>query len=147
VRDNLTLGNFRPVSSAGVLSAGRESAFVQRMVTAFSVALRTSRQEVSSLSGGNQQKVLLARVVAREPRLLLMFDATRGVDVGTKEEIYRLMHQECERGAGILFYSSEISELVNLAHRVVVLHDGRIRAHLTGAEISEHRILASALGG
>ena len=89
-----------------------------------------ARQNVASLSGGNQQKVLLGRVLACSPRLLLMFDATRGVDVGTKSEIYALMRTECSNGVGILFYSSDVAELVNMADRVIVLHDGVVRGKL-----------------
>jgi ribose transport system ATP-binding protein len=76
-----------------------------------------------------------------------MYDATRGVDVGTKAEIYRLMREQCEAGTAILFYSTDVQELVNLADRVLVLHDGRIRAHLEGEEITESRIVAESVGG
>ena len=111
------------------------------------VTMRTARQEVSALSGGNQQKVLLGRVISRAPRLLLMFDATRGVDVGTKTEIYGLMREECARGAAILFYSTDAAELANLSDRVLVIHDGRLRADLAGAELTEARIIAASVGG
>ena len=109
--------------------------------------MRSSRQEVNALSGGNQQKVLLGRVLAQRPQVLLMYDATRGVDVGTKAEIYRLMRELCDEGVSIIFYSTDVLELVNLAHRVIVLHDGEIRALLEGADINEHRILAASVGG
>ncbi len=78
---------------------------------------------------------------------MLMYDATRGVDVGTKTEIYQLMHEQCARGVGILFYSTDASELANMADQVVVLHDGTIRARLTGADLTEERIIAAAVGG
>ncbi len=76
-----------------------------------------------------------------------MYDATRGVDVGTKAEIYRLMREQCESGMSILFYSTDVTELVNMADRVVVLHDGQIRADLQGTEITESRIVAESVGG
>jgi ribose transport system ATP-binding protein len=79
--------------------------------------------------------------------LLLLYDATRGVDVGTKSEIYQLMLEQCARGVGILFYSTDASELANMADRVVVMHDGTIRARLAGAELTEERIIAAAVGG
>jgi ribose transport system ATP-binding protein len=100
---------------------------------------------VAGLSGGNQQKVLLGRVLATDPKLLLLFDATRGVDVGTKSEIYRLVRERCARGVGVLFYSSDAAELANFADRVVVLHDGHVRANLRG-EITEEQIIAAAVG-
>jgi ABC-type sugar transport system ATPase subunit len=76
-----------------------------------------------------------------------MYDATRGVDVGTKSEIYKLMREQCEQGVGILFYSTDASELANMADRVLVLHDGRVRAHLSGVELTEANIIAHAVGG
>jgi ABC-type sugar transport system ATPase subunit len=109
--------------------------------------MRNLRQDVAALSGGNQQKVILARVLAQRPSLLLMYDATRGVDVGTKAEIYRLMREQCESGTSILFYSTDVVELVNMSDRVIVLHDGQIRAHLEGVEITESRIVAESVGG
>ena len=95
------------------------------------VTMRSTPQEVSALSGGNQQKVLLGRVISRTPRLLLMYDATRGVDVGTKTEIYCADARGVRAGAAILFYSTDAAELANLSDRVIVLHDG---AHPRGAE-------------
>ena len=109
--------------------------------------MKNLRQEAAALSGGNQQKIILGRVLAQRPSLLLMYDATRGVDVGTKAEIYRLMRAQCEQGTSILFYSTDVAELVNLADRVIVLHDGRIRAELDGEEITESRIVAESVGG
>ena len=109
--------------------------------------MSSARQEVSALSGGNQQKVLLGRVLAQRPSLLLMYDATRGVDVGTKSEIYRLMRGLCAEGVSILFYSTDVYELANLADRVLVLHDGTVRAHLQGADITESNIVAASVGG
>jgi ribose transport system ATP-binding protein len=110
------------------------------------ITMRSPLEPVGALSGGNQQKVLLARVLARSPKLLLLYDATRGVDVGTKAEIYRLMREQAAAGVAVLFYSSDAAELANLADRVIVLHDGRVAAELTG-EIAEEDIVAAAVGG
>jgi len=147
VRDNISLGNLGRVSSASFISARRERQLVRSAINSLHIALRHSWQEANSLSGGNQQKVLLGRVLAGRPDLLLMYDATRGVDVGTKTEIYELMHEQCARGVGILFYSTDAAELANLADRVVVLHDGTVRARLSGADLTEERIIAAAVGG
>jgi ribose transport system ATP-binding protein len=147
VRDNISLGNLGSVSSGTLISARRERQLVRAAIESLHIALRHPRQEANALSGGNQQKVLLARVLAGEPDLMLMYDATRGVDVGTKTEIYQLMHEQCARGVGILFYSTDASELANMADEVVVLHDGTIRARLSGADLTEERIIAAAVGG
>jgi ribose transport system ATP-binding protein len=147
VRDNISLGNLGSVSSGTLISSRRERQLVRAAIESLHIALRHPRQEANALSGGNQQKVLLARVLAGEPDLMLMYDATRGVDVGTKTEIYQLMHEQCARGVGILFYSTDASELANMADEVVVLHDGTIRARLSGADLTEERIIAAAVGG
>ena len=146
IRDNISLGNFDRISRFGFISTRKERELVAGVIDSMQVKMSRTTQEVSALSGGNQQKVLLGRVISRTPKLLLMFDATRGVDVGTKTEIYSLMRQECERGAGILFYSTDAAELANLSDRTIVLHDGAIRAELSGSELTEERIVAAAVG-
>jgi ribose transport system ATP-binding protein len=147
IRDNISVGNLRSISRFGLVNPLRERTLVRAALEQLNVRMSHPLQEVSALSGGNQQKVLLARVPARDPALLLMFDATRGVDVGTKVEIYRLMRGLCERGVSILFYSSDVFELANLSDRVIVLHDGRVRALLAGEDLDERRILAAVVGG
>jgi ribose transport system ATP-binding protein len=147
IRENISVGNLPKISSWGLVNRAKESKLLASAVSQLNVAMKNLRQEVSALSGGNQQKVILARVLAQEPSLLLMYDATRGVDVGTKAEIYRLMREQCESGRSILFYSTDVVELVNMSDRVVVLHDGQIRAELHGAEITESRIVAESVGG
>jgi ribose transport system ATP-binding protein len=147
IRENISVGSLSAISSWGVVNRAKESKLLSFAVSQLNVKMKNLRQDVSALSGGNQQKVLLARVLAQNPSLLLMYDATRGVDVGTKAEIYRLMREQCEAGTAILFYSTDVVELVNMADRVVVLHDGQIRAELHGAEITESRIVAESVGG
>jgi ABC-type sugar transport system ATPase subunit len=147
VRDNISLGNLGSVSSWSLISGRRERRLVRASIESLHIMLRHARQDVNSLSGGNQQKVLLGRVLAAKPDLLLMYDATRGVDVGTKSELYQLMHEQCARGVGILFYSTDAAELANMADQVIVLHDGTIRARLSGADLTEGRIVAAAVGG
>jgi ribose transport system ATP-binding protein len=147
VRDNISVGSLARISDWGFVNRAKERKLIAFAVAQLNVVMRNLRQEVAALSGGNQQKVILGRVLAQRPSLLLMYDATRGVDVGTKAEIYRLMREQCESGTSILFYSTDVAELVNMADRVVVLHDGQIRAHLDGAEITESRIVAESVGG
>jgi ribose transport system ATP-binding protein len=147
VRDNISLGSLPRISTAGLVVPEKERGLIAFAVSQLSIVMKNLRQEAASLSGGNQQKVILGRVLAQRPSLLLMYDATRGVDVGTKAEIYRLMRAQCEQGTSILFYSTDVAELVNLADRVIVLHDGQIRVQLDGAEITESRIVAESVGG
>lgn len=147
VRDNISLGNLSSVSAGSFVLARREQQLTRTAIESLDIMLRNPRQEASSLSGGNQQKVLLGRVLARKPNLLLMYDATRGVDVGTRAEIYQLMHEQCAQGVSVLFFSTDAAELANMADWVIVLHDGTIRTRLSGVDLTEERIIAAAVGG
>jgi ABC-type sugar transport system ATPase subunit len=101
---------------------------------------------VGNLSGGNQQKVVLAKALVDEPDVLLLHDCTRGVDVGTKAEIFALMAQLAAAGTAIVFYSSDLSELVHMCDRVVVMVEGMARGVLERSELSEGAILRLAVG-
>jgi ribose transport system ATP-binding protein len=98
-----------------------------------------------SLSGGNQQKVVIAKWLMAEPRIILLNDPTRGIDVGTKQEIYALLRRLADQGAAIVFYTTDYDELIGCCDRALVLYDGAIRRELAGAEITEHALIASAL--
>ena len=104
------------------------------------------QEPVSSLSGGNAQKVVIGKWLMRKPKVLLMDDPTKGVDVGTKAEFYELLTQLCKEGRTILFYSSDDEELIGLCDRVLVLHDGMIRAELSGKTLTKEGLIAASLG-
>jgi ribose transport system ATP-binding protein len=98
-----------------------------------------------ALSGGNQQKVVIAKWLMAEPRIILLNDPTRGIDVGTKQEIYALLRRLADQGAAIVFYTTDYDELIGCCDRALVLYDGAIRRELAGAEITEQALIASAL--
>ena len=100
---------------------------------------------VSTLSGGNQQKVVIAKWLMTEPGIILLNDPTRGIDVGTKQEIYRLLRDLADAGACILFYSTDYEELIGCCDRVAVMYAGRVVRELEGEEINERNLIASAL--
>jgi ribose transport system ATP-binding protein len=104
------------------------------------------KEPVSSLSGGNAQKVVIGKWLMRKPKLLLMDDPTKGVDVGTKAEFYELLTQLCNEGKTILFYSSDDEELIGLSDRVLVIYDGMIRTELSGASLTKENLIAASLG-
>ena len=104
------------------------------------------QDDVGTLSGGNQQKVVFGRMLLTEPRLLLLDEPTRGVDIGAKSEIYRLLGELAGQGIGVLLASSELPELVGVCDRVVVLRDGRDVASFSTADSSEGELLAAAMG-
>jgi ribose transport system ATP-binding protein len=104
------------------------------------------RQSVQSLSGGNQQKVVLAKWLLLQPRALLLDEPTRGVDVGAKEEIYHLIEQAAEGGAAVLFVSSELPEVLGLADRILIMHEGRMAGELSRTVANEEAVMRLATG-
>jgi ribose transport system ATP-binding protein len=145
VRENLTLAVIPRFSTGGVLSSRREKALVDEMMNFLRIKAKTPDQLAGTLSGGNQQKVVFGKMLLTEARVLLLFDPTRGVDVGTKGEIFTLMRDLAAKGYAILFYSSDLPELVHVADRVAVMRNGRMAAILEGEGISEDGILRAAM--
>jgi len=145
VRENLTLAVIKRFSDRGFLSSRKEAALVKEMVDFLRIKAETSEQLAGTLSGGNQQKVIFGKMLLTEARVLLLYDPTRGVDVGTKGEIFQLMRDLAAKGYAILFHSSDLPELVHVADRVLVLRNGRIAATLDGSRISEESILGAAM--
>jgi ribose transport system ATP-binding protein len=101
---------------------------------------------VSVLSGGNAQKVVIGKWLLRNPRLLLLDDPTKGVDIGAKMEFYRLLTHLCDEGTTVILYSSDDEELVGLCDRVLVMHDGRISSELAGGSLTTANLVAASLG-
>ena len=125
VRDNLTLAILPRISALGVLRRRRESRLVSGIVERLQIRTRRpSVQEVGTLSGGNQQKVLIGRWLLADSDVMLLYDVTRGVDVATKHDIYELMVGLLGEGKALLFYSSETEETAHLCHRVIVIREG-----------------------
>jgi ribose transport system ATP-binding protein len=146
VRDNLTLATLERVSTAGFIRREPERAAVASIVEQLRVRTRKpDTQPVGTLSGGNQQKVLMGRWLLTDAEILLLFDVTRGVDAATKHDFYRLVADLAARGKAILLYSSETEEIANLCHRVVVLREGRISAELAGPVGDAEAIVAASL--
>jgi ribose transport system ATP-binding protein len=146
VRDNLTLAVLGRVAFKGVLKRTTEQALVRRAVRRLNIhTSRPSVQEVATLSGGNQQKVLIGRWLLAESDILLLYDITRGVDVGTKHDIYELMMELVAEGKSLLFYSSETEEMARLCHRILVMREGRIAAELNGSSTDAEAIVAASL--
>ncbi len=145
IRNNLTLAILRRISGAGVLRPVLERRLAQAVATQLNVRMSGLNAPVSSLSGGNQQKVLIGRWLLAEPRILLLYDITRGVDVATKHELYELIMQLATQGHAILLYSSDAEELAHLSHRVLVMREGRIAAELTPPGITAEQIVSAAV--
>jgi ribose transport system ATP-binding protein len=145
VRENLTLSVIKRFTEKGFLSRQKEAALVKEMVDFLHIKAGTPEQLAGTLSGGNQQKVIFGKMLLTEARVLLLYDPTRGVDVGTKGEIFQLMRDLAAKGYAILFHSSDMPELVHVADRMLVLRNGRVAATLEGVRISEAGILRAAM--
>jgi len=145
IADNLSMASLDRRSRGPFIDAERTRAAVERAIEQLRIKIGEASDPVSTLSGGNQQKVVLAKWLATNPDVILLNDPTRGIDVGTKQEIYRLMRELADAGACILFYSTDYEELVGCCDRVAVLYDGRIVRELEGETITERNLIASAL--
>jgi ribose transport system ATP-binding protein len=146
VRDNLSLAILGRVSRFGVIQRRLERPLVGSVIDRLQIKTRdASFQEVGTLSGGNQQKVLIGRWLLTEPDVLLLFDITRGVDVGTKHDIYELVVKLAAEGKALLYYSSETEEIARLCHRVLVMREGRIVSELSGEDATAESIVGASL--
>ncbi|WP_061935106.1 sugar ABC transporter ATP-binding protein [Aureimonas sp. AU22] len=143
VAENLTLALMPRLAKAGLVDEAAQRAVVDRFVKRLGIKLASPDQKIRELSGGNQQKVLLARWLAMNPRLLIVDEPTRGIDIGAKAEILTLLRELSKDGLGVLMISSEIEEVLSLADRVTVLADGQTVAELSGDGISEPAILSA----
>jgi ABC-type sugar transport system ATPase subunit len=147
IRRNIVLSILPRISRRlGILNLRQEKAVADRQVRALSIKSAGTGMPVDSLSGGNQQKVALARCLAADPEMLILAEPTQGIDVGVKFELYQFIMDQSRKGRGVLLVSSEIAEIVRLAHRVMVMREGRIAKILDRAQMSQGRILSLALG-
>lgn len=128
------------------LRIGKAKKDAQQTGDSLNLVMAGLEEPVNSLSGGNAQKVVLGKWLMRDPRMLLLDDPTKGVDVGTKAEIYALLTQLCQEGKTILLYSTDDEELIGLCDRILVLHDGKIRTELSGATQTKENLIAASLG-
>jgi ribose transport system ATP-binding protein len=145
VSANLTLSTLRQISAIGVVRRGRERRAAGDMIDALKIRTPDLSSAVGTLSGGNQQKVLLARWLMTASRIVLLYDVTRGVDIATKHEIYDLMMRLAGEGRAVLFYSSDAEELAHLCHRVLVMREGRIATELAAPSVTATDIVSAAV--
>jgi ribose transport system ATP-binding protein len=145
VRENLSFAALDRIAWRGIIDRAAETKRVTNMMDLLTIRANRTDIPVGSLSGGNQQKVVIAKWLMTEPRIILLNDPTRGIDVGTKQEIYLLLRQLADAGAGIVFYSTDYDELIGCCDRALVLYDGAIKRVLDGDQITQRSLIASAL--
>jgi len=146
VRENLSLPSLRRDQKNGFLNRAEENRVTTQMIRDLNIKTPGPEQIVQFLSGGNQQKVVLGKWLAMNPKVLLLDEPTRGIDVGAKREIYRLMEQLAETGVAVLFVSSEMEEILGMSDRALVMHEGRITGELRRDELSEEAVMHLATG-
>lgn len=147
VQDNLSLANLDTISSNGWISSRKENDLYKKLVQKLGVRTSGPSQLAKSLSGGNQQKVVIAKWLERNPKVLILDEPTRGVDVGAKKEIYSIINELAEQGVAIIMVSSELPEVIGMSTRVAVMFEGKLMKILKREELNEELIMHYATGG
>jgi ribose transport system ATP-binding protein len=145
VRDNLRFAALSRFARGGVIDRTAERRAIDEMIKLLAIKTDGIAVPAGSLSGGNQQKVVIAKWLMRSPRIILLNDPTRGIDVGTKQELYQLLRNLADEGAAIVLYSTDYDELIGCCDKVLVMYDGTVRRTLVGDEITERALIGSAL--
>ena len=146
VAENISLPDLKSYAAGMMLSARQEIANADVQKKRLNIKTPSVMTQVGSLSGGNQQKVVLARWLSMQPRVVIFDEPTRGIDVGAKQEIYQLMRALADKGVGILMISSDMEEVIGVSDRIAVMHEGAISGFLNRSEFSEQSILQLAVG-
>ena len=147
VRENIALPNLFHFSKKGYINQKTEQEFVYKLVERLKIKTESAETSVSHLSGGNQQKVVIAKWIGIGLKLLILDEPTRGVDIGAKREIYELMNELTKRGVAIIMVSSELPEILGMSDRVIVVHEGTITGELPIQEATQEKIMTLATGG
>jgi ribose transport system ATP-binding protein len=146
ISSNITAMDLKQVSSRGLVDGKLTQALSSRLADKLNIKYHALMQLVSSLSGGNQQKVLIAKLLSVNPAVIIMDEPTRGIDVGAKSEIHRLLRDLADQGIGVIMISSELPEVIGMCDRVLVMHEGRQCDIISGDQITEEHIIQLASG-
>ena len=146
MQPNLTLLALPKFVRGFMVDRGAEAKALERGIRRFDIRTRDAGIQVGDLSGGNQQKLLLAKIMEADPRIVIIDEPTRGIDVGTKQQIYHFIAALASEGVAVVVISSEMPEIIGICHRVVVMREGQITGVLSGDEINENEIVRYAAG-
>ena len=141
IKQNITLANLNRIANRGVVDANAEIKHANEFKSALNIKTPSVEQKVQNLSGGNQQKVSIAKWLFVEPNVLILDEPTRGIDVGAKYEIYTIMNRLVEQGMSIIMISSELPEVLGMSDRIYVVASGRIGGELSSAEATQEKIM------
>ena len=143
---NVSLTRLRALSRGGLIRSSAENSLAEEWAARLQLKFHRLSDSVGTLSGGNQQKVVLGKWLATGPKVLIVDEPTRGIDVGTKAEVHRLMSELAGQGVAVLMISSELPEVLGMADRVLVMHEGRLTGELSRAEADEESVIRLATG-
>lgn len=146
IAQNISSANLEAVSKRGWIIKKREYSLSEKYVKALSIKIPGLSYPISNLSGGNQQKCLIGKWLSTNPKVIIMDEPTRGIDVGAKREIHNLLRSLSEQGVGVIIVSSELPEIIGVADRIAVMHEGRLAGFLQGEQVSEENIMKLASG-
>lgn len=147
IQENVSLANLKKVSSSGIVKKEREESLVNQYIEQLKIRTSGPKQSAKSLSGGNQQKVVLAKWLGTEPEILILDEPTRGVDIGARKEIYHIINELAQAGVAILMISSELPEVIGMADRVIVMQEGKLTGEVQKEEMTQELIMHYATGG
>ncbi|WP_028991726.1 sugar ABC transporter ATP-binding protein [Thermoanaerobacter thermocopriae] len=148
LKENMTLSALKSISDyIGTIYHSKEKYLVNQMIEKLNIKTSSINQKISKLSGGNQQKIAIAKCLLTNPKLIILDEPTRGIDVGAKNEIYKLINNLKKQGIGIILISSELPEVLNISDRIIVMHEGRITGEILHEEATEEKVMLKAVGG
>ncbi|QGU94655.1 ATP-binding cassette domain-containing protein [Clostridium bovifaecis] len=147
IKENVSLASLDKIKNNSLLNDSKEKEMVDRQVKQLNIKISSPEQAVGNLSGGNQQKVVFAKMLETKPKVLILDEPTRGVDVGAKAEIYQIINQLTEDGISIILVSSDLPELIGMSDRILVMKEGKIQKELSRSEANQEIVLSYAAGG
>ena len=147
ILNNIEMSSLKTLSHAGFMNASAENECVNKYAEQLHIKMANKRLPASSLSGGNQQKVVIAKCLATEPEILILDEPTRGIDVGSKAEIYQIINDLAKKGVAVIIVSSELPELLNISDRIIVMREGFVTGEIRANEANEESVMKLATKG
>ena len=147
IAENIEIANLNKISKNSVLQKSKQKELVKKGIEEFRIRCFGPEHECHNLSGGNQQKVVLAKWIYTDPKILILDEPTRGVDIGAKKEIYSVINDLAAKGVAVILVSSELPEVLGMSDRITVVHEGKITGTLTAEEADQAKVMTLATGG
>ena len=147
IAENIEIANLNKISKNSVLQAAKQKEIVKKGIEEFRIRCFGPDHECHNLSGGNQQKVVLAKWIYTDPKILILDEPTRGVDIGAKKEIYSVINDLAAKGVAVIMVSSELPEVLGMSDRIMVVHEGKVTGIVEASEVDQAKVMTLATGG